>query len=65
MASPTERPCWRPLATHLHVALTVRTNGSGRRALHTQLGQEPHYLEREMYSPMEDRQLSQGFCGHF
>lgn len=34
-------------ATHLYIALTVRTDARGGRALHTQLGQEPYYLEQE------------------
>lgn len=33
------------LDTHLYIALTVRASDWGGRTIHTQFGQEPHYLE--------------------
>ena len=49
--SPTSRAarCQPPSApgTHLHVALAAGASDWGGGALHTQLGQEPHGLERE------------------
>lgn len=39
----------------LYIAVTVRTNASGGRALYTQLGQEPYYLEQEEIVPIPCR----------
>lgn len=46
-------------AAHLYVALAVRTDASGGRVLHTQLGQEPHHLEQEeTVCPLQNRQVT-------
>lgn len=42
-------PAQCPFPTHLHVALAVGAGDWGGKALHTQLGQQPHSLGQDRH----------------